>query len=102
MSKQELKSKGFKRAESNLLNKFSTTFLKNYPHHVMPGYNLNKSSYIEEWNEENAMGLYQEFPYNCDLPKPLLPPARLSRTGNNNIDIYEFSICEIFLTYNLL
>ncbi|KAL6439055.1 hypothetical protein ACFW04_003804 [Cataglyphis niger] len=80
MSKQELKSKGFKRAESNLLNKFSTTFLKNYPHHVMPGYNLNKSSYIEEWNEENAMGLYQEFPYNCDLPKPLLPPARLSRT----------------------
>ncbi|KAM0736332.1 hypothetical protein ACS0PU_010293 [Formica fusca] len=86
MSKQELKSKGFKRAESNLLNKFSTTFLKNYPHHVMPGYNLNKSSCIEEWDEESAMGLYQEFPYNCDLPKPLLPPARLSRTVLNEED----------------
>ncbi|XP_072749836.1 uncharacterized protein Taf1c-like [Anoplolepis gracilipes] len=80
MSTRELKSKGFKRAESNLLNKLSTTFLKNYPHHVMPGYNLNKSPCIDEWNEETAMGLYQEFPYSCDLPKPLLPPVRLSRT----------------------
>ncbi|XP_025162233.1 uncharacterized protein LOC105191284 isoform X2 [Harpegnathos saltator] len=45
----------------------------------MPGYNLNKT-YIEEWDEENIMGLFQEFPYNCDLPKPLLPPAKLPRT----------------------
>ncbi|XP_025265469.1 uncharacterized protein LOC105255342 [Camponotus floridanus] len=80
MSQQKLKSKGLKRAENNLLNKFNTTFLKNYPHHVMPGYNLNKSPCIEEWDEESAMGLYQDFPYNCNLPKPLLPPARLSRT----------------------
>ncbi|KAL0128074.1 hypothetical protein PUN28_003363 [Cardiocondyla obscurior] len=46
----------------------------------MPGYNLSKSPCIEEWNEESAIGLFQEFPYNCDLPKPLLPPATLSRT----------------------
>lgn len=82
-----LKSKAFKRAESSLLNKLNAAFLKNYPHHVMPGYNLNISPCIDEWNEESAMGLYQEFPYNCDLPKPLLPPAKLSRTGNCNIDM---------------
>lgn len=81
---QELKSKAFKRAESNLLNKLCGAFLKNYPHHVMPGYNLNRSPCIEKWDEESAMGLYQEFPYNCDLPKPLLPPAKLSRTGNSD------------------
>lgn len=88
MKARELKSKAFKRAESNLLNKLSNAFLKNYPHHVMPGYNLNKSPYIKEWDEESVMGLNQEFPYNCDLPKPLLPPAKLSRTGNcNNADM---------------
>ncbi|EGI58091.1 PREDICTED: uncharacterized protein LOC105153231 isoform X1 [Acromyrmex echinatior] len=80
MRKHELKSKAFKRAENNLLSKLNNTFLKNYPHHVMPGYNLNRSPCIETWDEGNAQGLYQEFPYNCDLPKPLLPPAKLSRT----------------------
>ncbi|XP_077261778.1 TATA box-binding protein-associated factor RNA polymerase I subunit C-like [Temnothorax americanus] len=80
MKAQELKSKAFKRAENNLLNKLGTAFLKNYPHHVMPGYNLNRSPCIEKWDEDNAIGLCQEFPYNCDLPKPLLPPAKLSRT----------------------
>ena len=87
MRKRELNSKAFKRAENNLLSKLNNTFLKNYPHHVMPGYNLNKSPCIETWDEGNAQGLYQEFPYNCDLPKPLLPPAKLSRTGNNNTDM---------------
>lgn len=81
MSTKQLTSKTFKRAENNLQNKLSNTFMKNYSHHLMPGYNLNKSSCIEEWNEENIIGLFQEFPYNCDLPKPLLPPAKLSRTG---------------------
>ncbi|XP_036141300.1 uncharacterized protein LOC114253727 [Monomorium pharaonis] len=80
MRRQELKTKAFKRAESNLLNKLSSSFLKNYPHHLMPGYNLNRSPCVEKWDEENAMGLFQEFPYNCSLPKPLLPPARLTRT----------------------
>lgn len=81
MCERELKSKAFKRAEKNLLSKLSAVFLKSYPHHVMPGYNLNKLSCIEKWDEKSVMELYQEFPYNCDLPKPLLPPARLSRTG---------------------
>lgn len=81
MSERELNSKAFKRAESNLQNKLSVIFLKNHPHHLMPGYNLNKSPCIEEWDEQNAIGLYQDFPYNCDLPKPLLPPGKLSRTG---------------------
>ncbi|KYN17477.1 hypothetical protein ALC57_10269 [Trachymyrmex cornetzi] len=80
MRKRELNTKLFKRAENNLLSKLNNAFLKNYPHHVMPGYNLNRSPCIETWDEGNAQGLYQEFPYNCDLPKPLLPPAKLSRT----------------------
>ncbi|KYQ55896.1 hypothetical protein ALC60_05178 [Trachymyrmex zeteki] len=80
MRRRELNSKAFKRAENNLLAKLNNAFLKNYPHHVMPGYNLNRSPCIETWNEENVQGLYQEFPYICDLPKPLLPPAKLSRT----------------------
>lgn len=74
-------TKSFKRAENNLQNKLNTAFLKNYPHHLMPGYNLNKSLCIDDLDEENILELFQEFPYNCDLPKPLLPPARLPRTG---------------------
>ncbi|RLU25293.1 hypothetical protein DMN91_003386 [Ooceraea biroi] len=80
MSKQELNSKVFKRCENNLVKKLSAVFLKNYPHHVVPGYNLHASPCIEEWSEESVMGLCQEFPYSCDLPRPLLPPARLPRT----------------------
>lgn len=80
MSKQDLRSNAFKRAENNLVNKWSTAFSKNYPHHAMPGYNLNKSSCVETWNEEDVIGLFQEFPYSCDLPRPLLPPTRLPRT----------------------
>lgn len=83
MSKQDLRSNAFKRAENNLVNKWSTAFSKNYPHHAMPGYNLNKSSCVETWNEEDVIGLFQEFPYSCDLPRPLLPPTRLPRTGIN-------------------
>ncbi|XP_025989120.2 uncharacterized protein LOC105193210 isoform X2 [Solenopsis invicta] len=86
MKRQELKSKAFKRAENNMINKLSNDFLKKYPHHVVPGYNLNRSPCIEKWDEENVMGLYQDFPYNCDLPKPILPPAKLSRTVLANID----------------
>ncbi|XP_015110290.1 uncharacterized protein LOC107036685 [Diachasma alloeum] len=44
-----------------------------------PGLNLNKNPWIEEWNVETARSLYQPFPWHCDYPKPLLPPARLSR-----------------------
>lgn len=93
-------SKAFKRAKSNL-NKLTTAFLKHYPHHVMPGYNLNTSPCIHKWNVEDAMGLYQEFPYNCDLPRPLLPPAKLSRTGNCNT-LRRIKICvgvSFFLTF---
>lgn len=81
--KQQLRSKSFKRAENNLQTKLSNAFLKNYPHYLMPGYNLNKSLNIEEWNEKNVIELFQDFPYSCDLPKPLLPPAKLPRTGIN-------------------
>ncbi|XP_063981105.1 uncharacterized protein LOC135164567 [Diachasmimorpha longicaudata] len=44
-----------------------------------PGLNLNKNPWIEEWNVETARNLCQPFPWHCDYPKPLLPPARLSR-----------------------
>lgn len=81
MSEHELRSKAFNRAKNNLLKKLNAAFLGNYPHHVMPGYNMNKISFSKEWNEETAVGLFQEFPYSCELPKPLLPPARLPRTG---------------------
>ncbi|XP_020279427.1 uncharacterized protein LOC109852575 [Pseudomyrmex gracilis] len=80
MSGHELRSKAFNRAANNLVNKLNATFLKNYPHHVMPGYNMNKLSVTKQWNEETALEFYQEFPYSCELPKPLLPPARLPRT----------------------
>jgi len=97
-----LKSKAFKRAENSLLNKLNAAFLKNYPHHVMPGYNLNISPCIDKWDEESAMGLYQEFPYNCDLPKPLLPPAKLSRTGNCNIDMNQNLCLNVFFSKLLI
>ncbi|XP_011300615.1 uncharacterized protein TAF1C-like [Fopius arisanus] len=57
----------------------------------VPGLNLNKSPWIEEWNVENARNLYQPFPWNCDYPKPLLPPVRLPRgvlcKGDPGLDI---------------
>ena len=75
-----LASKAYKRAERNLKDKLKPTFLKHYPHHLVPGYNLHNNVFVDDVDLENVVEQYQDYPYHCDLPKPLLPPARLPRT----------------------
>lgn len=72
--------KTYRRAESNLRDKLKAPFLKQYSHYLMPGVNLNSLSLADEWEIEDTVAQYQEYPYHCDLPRPLLPPARLPRT----------------------
>ncbi|KAK2586316.1 hypothetical protein KPH14_010616 [Odynerus spinipes] len=79
-TQNDLSSKTFQRAEKHLQGKLKTGYLQKYDHHVVPGHNLNKSLYIDNWNLDKVKKLYQAFPYECDLPKPLLPPAKLPRT----------------------
>lgn len=76
-----LASKAYKRAETNLKDKLKPTFLKHYPHHLVPGYNLHNNVFVDDVDLENVVEQCQDYPYHCDLPKPLLPPARLPRTG---------------------
>ncbi|XP_029040385.1 uncharacterized protein LOC114874863 [Osmia bicornis bicornis] len=81
-----LTSKAYKRAEANLKDKLRPTFLKHYPHYLVPGYNLHNNLILDEADLENIIEQYQDYPYHCDLPKPLLPPARLPRSVLNEED----------------
>lgn len=76
-----LTSKSYKRAETNLKDKLKLAFLKRYPHYLVPGHNLHTNFSVDDSDLENVIEQYQEYPYHCDLPKPLLPPAKLSRNG---------------------
>lgn len=80
--KSDLISKTFQRAEKHLQERLKAGYLQKYDHHVVPGYNLNASFSTNDQDLNNIKQLYQNFPYECDLPKPLLPPAKLPRTGN--------------------
>ncbi|XP_054005973.1 uncharacterized protein LOC128890953 [Hylaeus anthracinus] len=75
-----LTSKAYKRAESNLKDKLKSVFLRNYPHHLVPGYNLHNNFSGDDIDLENVVQQYQDYPYYCDLPRPLLPPAKLPRS----------------------
>ncbi|XP_017763570.1 PREDICTED: uncharacterized protein LOC108553256 [Eufriesea mexicana] len=81
-----LTSKSYKRAEANLKNKLKLAFLKHHPHYLVPGYNLHSNFSVDDFDLENVVEQYQEYPYHCDLPKPLLPPAKLPRNVLNEGD----------------
>lgn len=76
-----IKSASFKRVEDKLHDQLKGYVLNSFTHHEIPGINLNKTPWVEQWNLSNIRGLYNKFPYNCDLPKPLLPPARIPTSG---------------------
>ncbi|XP_043669671.1 uncharacterized protein LOC122629877 isoform X1 [Vespula pensylvanica] len=78
--KSDLISKTFQRAEKHLQERLRTGYLQKYDHHVVPGYNLNISFATDDQDLNNIKQLYQKYPYECDLPKPLLPPVKLPRT----------------------
>ncbi|XP_012256778.2 uncharacterized protein LOC105686480 [Athalia rosae] len=80
-------SASFKHAINNLQGQLKKSFLNAYPHHTVPGYNICKNPNVENYDEDNLiMGLFKEFPYSSDLPKPLLPPARLPQCVLKNQD----------------
>lgn len=74
-------SKAFKRAEKNVHEKLKARFLSKAYHYLTPGLNLNRLQCVPEWDYYSASNLYENYPYGCDLPRPLLPPAKLSRNG---------------------
>lgn len=80
---EEIKSKAFKRAELNIQKKLKNAFLNNYAHYTVPGINTIRDDPNQSWDPDSVFGMFQEYPYNCDLPKPLLPPVRLKREGMN-------------------
>lgn len=69
----------FQRAVIGLHGKIINNTLKIHVHSTTPGLNLNKTPWVERWDVENVMNLYSPFPFACDLPKPLLPPAKTRR-----------------------
>ncbi|XP_033325282.1 TATA box-binding protein-associated factor RNA polymerase I subunit C-like [Megalopta genalis] len=81
-----LSSKAYKRAETNLRNRLKPSILKNYPHYLVPGYNLHNNFSVDDVDLEDAVGKYHDYPYHCDLPRPLLPPAKIPRTVINKED----------------
>lgn len=78
-----LTSKSYQRAKTNLKDKLKSVFLDHYPHYLIPGYNLHSNFSTDDSNLENVIEQYQEYPYHCDLPKPLLPPAKVPRNGKS-------------------
>ncbi|XP_015190954.1 PREDICTED: uncharacterized protein LOC107074221 isoform X1 [Polistes dominula] len=78
--RSDLISKTFQRAERYLQERLKSGYLQKYDHHMVPGYNLNTSFGTDDRDLNYIKQLYQKFPYEHDLPKPLLPPAKLPRT----------------------
>lgn len=78
---QKIKSKAFKRANDNVKGRLKDFFLKSYNHYTVPGINLIRNNKYQTWNISSMIGMFQDYPYYCDLPKPLLPPVKLSRQG---------------------
>lgn len=78
---EEIKSKAFKRAYTNIKERLKDVFLTTYSHHTVPGINMIQDDKNEIWNMNSIIGMFQDYPYYCDLPKPLLPPVKLSRQG---------------------
>lgn len=76
-------STGFERAVNNAQGKLKNSFLNNYPHHIVPGYNLSVHPNVDNYDEDHLMELFEEFPYDSNLPRPLLPPARLPQCGKS-------------------
>ncbi|XP_015601100.1 uncharacterized protein LOC107270526 isoform X2 [Cephus cinctus] len=76
---QDSSQKSLSRAEAGLHGKLKTRYVKYHPHYLVCGYNLHNTKYANYTDVESIMDLYQEFTFNCDLPKPLLPPAKLPR-----------------------
>jgi len=58
-----------------VLGKCDYVSLYKYPHYGVPGHNLHDK--IEVEYEDSSHG----FPYNCMQPLPLLPPAKVSKRG---------------------
>ncbi|CAL7946110.1 unnamed protein product [Xylocopa violacea] len=81
-----LTSKSYKRAETNLKDKLKPAFLKHQPHYLVPGFNLHSNFSVDDSDLENIIEQYQEYPYYCDLSKPLLPPSKLPRSVLNEED----------------
>ena len=76
---EELKSKGFKRAELNIQKRLRNIFLTNYAHYTVPGINSVRDNSHFSWDADSVIQTFQDYPYYCDLPKPLLPPIKLER-----------------------
>ena len=79
----ELSHKIVKRFLTNVHGKLSDNFLAHYAHFWVPGINISKDPQVDNWDAENVMRLHQEFPYCCDFPKPLLPPAKIRDDGKH-------------------
>lgn len=69
------------RAVNNLKGKLKNSFLNSYPHHIVPGYNLNRNLNTENFDDDHFTDLFKKFPYNPNFPRPLLPPAKLPQCG---------------------
>ena len=77
-----MESKVLARAKSHMKSKLKTTILSQCSHHLIPGHNKNQciTNINEEFNAQKYLSeMFQEFPYNSDFPKPLLPPSKMQR-----------------------
>ncbi|OXU18825.1 hypothetical protein TSAR_011666 [Trichomalopsis sarcophagae] len=69
------------RAKSHVKSKLRSTVLSQCSHHLIAGHNKTRSNQNQndEFSAPSLSEMFQEFPYNSDLPKPLLPPSRIQR-----------------------
>lgn len=78
-----MESKALTRTKAHVKSKLKAGLLSQCSHHLIPGHNKNKPTTSNNINSEfdqfSTSELFQAFPYHCDLPKPLLPPAKVRR-----------------------
>lgn len=98
-SDEVLRTNDFNRAKKYLHSRMNDEMRYETPHYVLPGYNLHARDDTLCYNAESVAEIYTPYPYNCDLPKPLLPGAPLNRTGKKR-SLFFLYFCFFFKLSN--
>lgn len=81
-----MESHAFTRAKSHVKSKLKGVVLNQCSHYLIPGHIKNNLNQMQDENFSALLNseMFQEYPYNCDLPKPLLPPSKIKRDNKED------------------
>ena len=80
-----MESKKINNIMSRLQSNIKEPILSEFLHYLVPNHIRNSSQSIK-FTQSSFTEMFQEYPFTCEFPKPLLPPAKLNRDFREQID----------------